>query len=229
MSAYESDIPTQGATVYRGAQKRTSWGAIFAGTLIVLGVQVLLGALGAAIGLTALTINPGEGTAKGVGIGGAIWWILTGLIALFAGGWVAGRVSGLYQRMEGVLHGAVMWALASLASVVLVTTAIGAVVGGAWNVLSTTATTAAQTSDQVSLNQQGATPGQVGEGARQAAEQAPRVASETAKKAAGPSAAAAWGIFAMMLLGLAAAGAGGASGVKAEIKADRRPGMAAAA
>lgn len=204
----EENIPVRGAADYFWPHRRNSWGAIFAGAAIVMAVQFLLGVLGVAIGLVALGISPEEGTAKGVGIGAAIWWIIAASISLFAGGWVAGRLSGMFHRLEGVLHGAVTWAVATLLSVILVTSAMGAVIGGAWSVLSTGATTAAQTKPQTDV--QLPTTQQV----QSAAEQAQNAAGEVAKKAAGPSAAAAWGIFFMMLLGLGAAALGGAAGVK---------------
>jgi len=216
MTAF-SNVPTYGSAAY-APQKRNSWGAIFAGSIIVLGIQLLLGTLGTAIGLSVLTGSPETETAKGVGIGAMIWWVITGLIALFIGGWVAGRLCGFLNRMEGLLHGAVTWSLSTLAAVLLLTTVAGTLVSGAWNVVSTTANTVVQASPQPAATTP--PPADINETARRA----PAAAAEAAKKAAGPSAGAAWGIFAMLLLGLGAAAAGGAVGVRYEHLEVARPG-----
>jgi hypothetical protein len=105
-----------------------SWGAVFAGVSVALGVGILLHSLGLAAGLTA--INPDNpGSLRGVGIGTGIWTIIVPLIALFAGGFVAARTAGLIDRGTGALHGAVLWGLTTVAGSLLVWAAIASAIG----------------------------------------------------------------------------------------------------
>lgn len=125
--------------------KRTSWGAIFAGTFVALGVMLLLATFGIAVGAT--TIEPATGDTPGLrafGIGAGIWWLLTGILALLAGGFVAGRLSGLRRRWEGPVHGIVTWALTGVITVALMTSALGWLVGGAMRVIGATLNVAGQ-------------------------------------------------------------------------------------
>lgn len=128
---------------------RVSWGAILAGTVVALAVQVLLMLLGSAIGMA--TINPASeaNPMDGIATGGLIWWTITSIIALFIGGWISGRLAN-GTRTDGILHGAMVWALSTL----LITTAMGRVVTGVGNMIghglalgTTAAVTAAASGD----------------------------------------------------------------------------------
>lgn len=118
------------------AVRRISWGAIFAGLFVALATQLLLSLLGVGIGASTIHLgSSGGASATGLGIGGAIWFFLSILISLFTGGWVAGTVAGMPRRVEGLLHGVVVWSLTTLATVYLLTTAIGGLLGGATGLL----------------------------------------------------------------------------------------------
>jgi ElaB/YqjD/DUF883 family membrane-anchored ribosome-binding protein len=114
---------------------RISWGAIFAGTIVALVVQLLFTMLGFAIGLTVIEPLTGQSPWQGIGIGAGIWWVISALISLFLGGWTAGRLAGLPLRQDAVLHGIVAWGLITLITLYLVITGVGAVIGGALNVV----------------------------------------------------------------------------------------------
>ncbi|MFB2935206.1 hypothetical protein ACE1B6_07995 [Aerosakkonemataceae cyanobacterium BLCC-F154] len=90
---------------------RVRWGPIVSGILIALATQLVLSALGSAIGLTSLA-NSGapRSNADDVGIGVGIWSIISLLIGLFVGGWVAARASGPMNRNTALLNGAILWA-----------------------------------------------------------------------------------------------------------------------
>jgi hypothetical protein len=124
------------------ALKRMSWGAIFAGVTVVIAIQLLLNLLGAGVG--AATINPQQGQQPGHGlaVGAAIWFVISTIISLFLGGWVAGRLAGIPNKRDGALHGFVTWALASLVLVYMLSTAVGGLLGGAASVLGQTASLA---------------------------------------------------------------------------------------
>lgn len=138
------------------APKRVSWGAIFGGTFVALAIMVLLGSLGIAIG--AMTIDPRTGdtpSAEALGIGAGIWWVVSGIIALFAGGWAAGRLTELHRHVEGTLHGFVTWSFTVLVSFVLTMTVVGSMISGAMRIMGATASAA--------IMGTGAVAGQVGE------------------------------------------------------------------
>jgi hypothetical protein len=108
---------------------RFSWGAVFAGTIVSIGIWLLLHVLGLGIGLTA--INPDElGSLRGVGMTTGIWSLIAPIIAMFLGGIAAARVAGPMPRLGAAIHGAVLWSLATLASAVLLVSVVSSLVGG---------------------------------------------------------------------------------------------------
>ncbi len=92
------------------------WGAVFAGAFVALGLWVLLYAFGLAVGLTSLDPN----NPNVIGTWTGIWSFVAPLIALFVGGLVAARGAGPVDRTVGLLHGAVVWGLTTVAGVLLV-------------------------------------------------------------------------------------------------------------
>lgn len=117
-------------THYR-PMRRTSWGAIFAGVVIVVVVHLLLGLLGIAVG--ASTVDPAteQDPTRGLGIGTAIWLLIVTVSAMFAGGWTSAHLAGVPQRADSVMHGVVTWSVATMAMIYLATTAVSSVVSGA--------------------------------------------------------------------------------------------------
>jgi hypothetical protein len=111
------------------ALRRVSWGSIFAGVVVAMVIMLSLGLLGTGIGLGV--VNPTEQNAfSGVGIGAGIWFGISTLIALFFGGWVAGKLAGYPRRSIGTLHGVVVWGLAGVFSFFIMTTTAGMLLGG---------------------------------------------------------------------------------------------------
>ncbi len=91
--AVDAVVPDDRLTQLRN---RVSWGAILAGVVAALVVQLLLNILGVGIGASAVDAantadNP---SASGFSLTAGIWWTLSGIIASFAGGIVAGRLCG---------------------------------------------------------------------------------------------------------------------------------------
>ncbi|MBW3563620.1 MAG: hypothetical protein KY459_02735 [Acidobacteria bacterium] len=113
-----------------GGVRRVSWGAIFGGVIVALVVQLLLSLLGLGIGMSTINPEHEQDPMAGLGMGAAIWWVVTALISLFAGGWTAGYLAGVPRKISGALHGVVTWGLATLLTLYMVTTAVGAIVGG---------------------------------------------------------------------------------------------------
>ena len=111
--------------------KRISWSAVFAGVLVAIVTQMLLTLLGLGIGLG--TIDPLEerNPTAGLGIGSAIWYIISSLLALFVGGWIAGRLASAPRLFDGIIHGVLTWCLVTLLTIYFLTTTLGSIIGGA--------------------------------------------------------------------------------------------------
>ena len=111
--------------------KRISWSAVFAGVLVAIVVQMLLSLLGIGIGLGTIDTMEERNPAQGLGTGSAIWYIVSSLVSLFLGGWVAGRLASAPRLFDGVIHGVLTWCLVTLMTIYFLTTTIGSIIGGA--------------------------------------------------------------------------------------------------
>lgn len=121
-------------TNYREIQEtrisRISWAAVFGGTLIMLITLMLLSLLGIGIGIGSVNPLQESQPMKGIGTGALIWWVVSNLIAVFAGGYTAAKLTNLSYKSSGILHGILSWSLYALISFVLMTTAIGGIISG---------------------------------------------------------------------------------------------------
>ena len=130
--ATEAAVPDDYRTVLLN---RVSWGAVLAGVVTALVVQLLLDMLGIGIGLGTLSATGDNPGATTLSIGAGLWWTLSGIVASFLGGAMAGRLSGRPSASTGGWHGVVAWAATTLVIAYLLTTALGGVLGGAFSVL----------------------------------------------------------------------------------------------
>jgi hypothetical protein len=110
--------------------RRASWGAIFAGMFVTVVLQVMFTLLGVAVGLAS--INPPAQATPGQSatLASAIWLLVTGLVSIWIGACIAGRLSGEPRRADGMLHGIVAWSVSMVATFYLLATAVGALLGG---------------------------------------------------------------------------------------------------
>lgn len=114
------------ATPMPAGLRRPAWGAVFAGAITALGLQMLLTVLGLAIGLTAASDGGyGAGRGDGVSAGAAWWWFLTGLVSLAVGGMIVGRLALIPRSIELAIHGFAMWAITAVLGFVLVWSSAG--------------------------------------------------------------------------------------------------------
>lgn len=102
------------------------WGAILAGVAAGLSTQLLLAMLGLASGLSLANVS--EGVTPGSGT--LLWSILSLLIAAIVGSYVAGRVSGLSRKVDGMLHGVVTWSVSTLLFIMMATSVGGTLLSG---------------------------------------------------------------------------------------------------
>jgi amino acid transporter len=111
-----------------------NWGAAFFGWLVAVGLGAILVGLaagaGAAVGLTQLSGADATSNAETIGLGGGIALLVLLMVAYYAGGYVAGRMS----RFDGARQGAGAWLMGLLVTIVL--GIVAAILGDDYNVLS---------------------------------------------------------------------------------------------
>ena len=99
-----------------------SWSSVLAGVVAALIVHVLLVMLGLGIGLLSVDTSTVATSPVGVSWGAFLYWAISGIIAAFVGGWIAGTVS---PAGTGGAHGLAAWALATLIVVGAATLGVG--------------------------------------------------------------------------------------------------------
>jgi len=134
-----------------------SWAAIFAGAIGAAALAMILLMLGAGLGLSSVSPWEDHGLqASTVGKATIGWLIFTQIAASGMGGYLAGRlrtrwaathVDEIYFR--DTAHGFLAWAVAALISAVLLTSTLGAIVGGGAKAVGSVAGGAASTSANV--------------------------------------------------------------------------------
>jgi hypothetical protein len=213
----------------RSVVPRISARAVVSGFLVALITQVMLLLLGAAIGLSALTADVSSDTAQGVGIGASVWLILSLCLSSLFGAYIAAVIAHTGLRREGLLHGLVTWAAASLFGLFVVSSALGGLVSGAMGVTKSVAQTAGQAAQTTgmgpSLSRQATTPeaqARVGESVEEAQQAIQN--PENQQKAAKGAAIGAWGLVLAHLLPAGFALLGGFLGARSERKITYRRG-----
>lgn len=176
---------------------RVRWGPIISGLVVALATQLVLSALGAAIGSTFLAGSGApRSNAPGVGTTVGIWSIISLLIALFVGSWVAARACGPMNRNTALLNGAILWATTlALSSWLLasgVTGAFGIAASNAGEVLN-------QVQQQGGVN---------------VPNNPPNVTADQTRDIADNAAKGLWSFVVGSLLGLAASLAGASAGAR---------------
>jgi hypothetical protein len=188
-SVIDRTVPVA-ATTYHD---QVRWGPIIAGLVTALSTQLVLSALGVAVGMGSIGGSGAPRTeAGGVGATIGIWSIISLLISLFVGGWVAARASGRMSRNAALLNGAILWASTLALSAWLlssgVTGAFGLVAANAGSIINQVPSTAAVPS--------------------------PEITAQQARDLAGNAAKVSWSFVLGSLLGLAAALVGSAAGCR---------------
>ena len=172
------------------------WGPIFSGLVIAIGTQLVLSALGAAIGLSNIA-NSGapRSIAGSVGTGVGIWSIISLLISLGVGGWVTARACGPMNRSTALLNGAILWATTLTIGSWLLANGVA----GTFGVVAANAGAAINQAQQGGVN---------------LPNQAPAVSAQDARNIAENAAKAGWSFLFGSLLGLVASMAGASAGAR---------------
>ena len=137
-AATPTDLPRErvGPVEARARQREEfggfSFGAVFFGWLVAIGLAVLLTAVltaaGTAIGITELDNGELSDNAETIGLLGAILLFAVLFLSYYAGGYVAGRLA----RFDGARQGFGVWILGVLVTVAFA--ALAALAGSEWNV-----------------------------------------------------------------------------------------------
>jgi hypothetical protein len=109
-----------------------SFGSIFFGWLVAIGLAAILTAIlsgaGAAIGITELSGDEVSDNAETVGLAGGILLLAILLLSYYAGGYVAGRLA----RFDGARQGFGVWVFGLVLT--LAFAAFAAIAGSEWNI-----------------------------------------------------------------------------------------------
>ena len=172
------------------------WGPILSGLVIAIGTQLVLSALGAAIGLSNIA-NSGapRSIAGSVGTGVGIWSIISLLISLGVGGWVTARACGPMNRSTALLNGAILWATTLTIGSWLLANGVA----GTFGVVAANAGAAINQAQQGGIN---------------LPNQAPNVSAQDTRNIAENAAKAGWSFLFGSLLGLVASMAGASAGAR---------------
>ena len=120
-----------------GHASAVSWGAIVAGAVGAAALSLILLMLGVGLGLSSVSpwVNYGASAAT-FSVSTILWVTLTQLLACAMGGYLAGRLRTRWVAAQAdeiyfrdTAHGFLAWALATLATAALLTSAIGSIVG----------------------------------------------------------------------------------------------------
>lgn len=175
---------------------RVRWGPIISGLVIAIATQLVLSALGAAIGFSGLA-NSGapRSNAGDVASNVGIWSIISLFVGLFVGGWVTGRASGPMSRNTALLNGAILWATTLALGSWLLASGVAGMFG-------------------VAASNAGEVINQVQQGGANVPNRAPGVSAQQARDIAGNAAKAGWSFLFGSLLGLVASMIGASIGVR---------------
>jgi len=126
--------PTDGSYV--------DWPAIFAGSVVAVAIALLLATFGAALGLSAITLDGTDDSSTLELVLTALWLVLTLVAAYLAGGYIAGRMR---RRVESAtrdevttrdgVNGLVVWGLGTILSTMLLANAVSFAANTAGSVL----------------------------------------------------------------------------------------------
>jgi hypothetical protein len=175
---------------------RVRWGPILSGLVVALATQLVLSAIGAAIGASSIAGSGAPRTnADNAASAVGIWAIISLFISLFVGGWVTARSCGPMNKNTALLNGAILWAT----TLALSSWLLASGVSGAFGLVASNA------GDIVNQVQQGtvavpSTP--------------PDVSAQQAREIAGSTAKVGWSFGMGSLLGLAASLVGASAGTR---------------
>ena len=189
--------PTAVVTKVTDYHDLVRWGPILSGLVVALATQLILSALGAAIGTGFLSDSGApRSNAGGVGTGVGIWSIVSLFLSLFVGGWITTRACGPMNRSTALLNGTILWAT----TLALSSWLLASGVSGAFGVA---ASNAGEVFNQVQQS-----------GGVNVPNNPPNVSADQARGIAEGATKGLWSFFFGSLLGLVASLIGSAAGAR---------------
>ena len=146
MSAVSSPNPRVSTDIgpNESSASAMSWSAIIGGAIAASALSLLLLALGTGLGFTSASAYSGAGaSAATIGIGAAIWLLITQALSTGLGGYLAGRLRTKWTNTHSdevyfrdTAHGFLVWALGAIISAILLASAASSLIGGGASLLS---------------------------------------------------------------------------------------------
>jgi hypothetical protein len=126
------------ATTDHAAASGVSWGAVVAGAAAAAALSLILLVLGVGLGFSAASPwTWSAGTGGAIGAGAIAWLVFTSIAASALGGYMAGRLRLRWTNVHAdevyfrdTAHGLLTWAIATLATAALLTSAITTLASG---------------------------------------------------------------------------------------------------
>lgn len=182
---------------------RVRWGPILAGIVTALATQLVLSAIGAAIGATSIADSGAPRTNAGsVASAVGYWSIFSLFLSLLIGSWIAARTSGPMNRSTALLNGVILWA----STLALGTWLLASGISGAFGILASNV---------------GEVVNQVQQGTVDLPNSAPNVSAQQTRDIAGNTSKASWSFAFGSLLGLVASLVGASLGARSPRNYDR--------
>jgi hypothetical protein len=133
------------------AASAVSWGAVLAGAAAAAALSLILLMLGVGLGLSSVSPWARDGvSATTFGVSTILWLTLTQVLASAMGGFLAGRLRTKWVAVHtdevyfrDTAHGFLAWAISSLATAALLTSAIGSILGSGVQAVATVSAGAA--------------------------------------------------------------------------------------
>lgn len=132
---HPTPILTDDAVIAPSKMSRISWGAVIAGVVIAIIIQVTMNILGLAIGagiVDPTATQPTIGPAFSTGV--VIWLASSTLLGIFAGAYVTAHLAGTPDTTDGIIHGLLTWAVGT----VIVVLMLGSTASNVFNGISST-------------------------------------------------------------------------------------------
>jgi hypothetical protein len=192
---------------------RTQWGAIAAGAFAGFAVTLLMTTLGAALGITAGAVGIGtaenvnqetaEKAVAAVGIGTAVWILLTALATGLVGGWVLNSCARRDRPYSSFIFGGITWSLGICLALLVASPGIGGFLSGLGGG-GGAAMLGAGANPSVRMTPPARTSEGPGMQARTPSDEEKATAKDAAEKAAAAAAATAWVALGAQLISIAA-------------------------
>lgn len=113
----------------QGLRAAVSWPAIFAGVSTAIALQILFMILGAGLGFALYNPITDANPVAELGRGAVLIQGISAVVALWFGGWVAGRTTPVGMRATACLHGFIVWCAATVGGVLFVAVGAGWALG----------------------------------------------------------------------------------------------------